>query len=219
MSDETVSQTEDSVSRAEYETLLEQLKAAKADRDQQSFEKSQIVAKANDYAKERDALKEELASVLSERDQVIGDVVAEHDKTVADLTSQRDQLAREKSAVEASLQDATRRAEDAGRQFVASTLEIQRLREALDAKPSTDPLELLIEVLGDRTKLAVAWVRGKIPADSPILPWFDKAVETVTKVGCMAVKLTKEFLAWATPKVIALSKQGVAKVEELLAKK
>lgn len=219
MSDETVSQPEGSVSRDDYENLLEQLKAVKTERDQQNSERAQIVAKANEYAKERDDLKEQLASVLSERDQMIGDVVADHEKRTADVASQRDQLAHEKAALEASLQDANRRAEEANRQFVASSMEIQRLREALDASPKTDPLDLLLVVLADRTKQAVAWVRGKIPADSPILPYFDKTVETVTKVGCMAIKLTREFIAWATPRVIALSKQGVAKVEELLAKK
>ncbi|WP_424361824.1 hypothetical protein [Methylocystis parvus] len=219
MSDETVSQPEGSVSRDEYENLLEQLKAVRTERDQQNSEKAQIVAKANEYAKERDDLKQQLASVLSERDQMIGDVVADHEKRIADIASERDQLAHEKAALAASLQDASRRAEEANRQFVASSMEIQRLREALDASPKTDPLDLLLVVLADRTKQAVAWVRGKIPADSPILPYFDKTVETVTKVGCMAIKLTREFIAWATPKVIALSKQGVAKVEELLAKK
>jgi hypothetical protein len=219
MTDETVSQPEGSVSRDEYEKLLEQLKAATAERDLQSKEKAQIVAKANEYAKERDGLKEELAAVLSQRDQMIGDVVADHEKRISDVASQRDQLAHEKAALAASLQDATRRADEANRQFVASSLEIQRLREALDASPKTDPLDLLLEVLADRTKQLIAWVRGKIPADSPVLPYFDKTVETATKVGCTAVKLTRQFIAWATPKVIELSKQGVAKVEELLAKK
>jgi hypothetical protein len=219
MSDETVSQPEDSVSRAEYDNLQEQLKAVKADRDQQSFEKAQIVAKANEYAKERDDLKAQLASVLSERDKMIGDIVADHDKLVADVTSQRDQLVRDKGVLEASLQEATRRADDLSRRFVESSLEIQRLREVLEAAPKTDPLDLFLAVLADRTKKGVAWVRAKIPADSPVLPYFDKTVETVTKVGCAAVKLAREFIAWATPRVIALSKQGIAKVEELLAKK
>lgn len=219
MTDESVSQPEGSVSRDDYDNLLEQLKVIKTERDQQNSEKAQIVARANEYAKERDDLKQQLASVLSERDKVIGDVVADHEKRVADVASQRDQLAHEKAALEASLQDATRRAEEANRQFVASSLEIQRLRDTLDATPKTDPLDLLLAVLADRTKQGVAWARGKIPADSPILPYFDKTVETVTKVGCMAVKLTREFIAWATPRVIALSKQGMAKVEELLAKK
>jgi len=219
MTDDTISQPEGGVSRDEYENLLEQLKAVKAERDQQNSEKAQIVSKANEYARERDDLKEQLASVLSERDQIIGDVVAEHEKRIADVVSQRDHLAHEKAALQTSLQDATRRAEEASRQFVASSLEIQRLRDALDAKPKTDPLDLFLDVLADRTTKLVAWVRGKIPADSPVLPYFDKTVDTATKVGCLAVRLTRDGIAWATPRVIALSKQGVAKVEELLAKK
>jgi hypothetical protein len=82
-----------------------------------------------------------------------------------------------------------------------------------------DPLALLWAIVSDKTRAGVAWLRAKIPADSPILPWFDRTVETVTRVGCMAVKLTREFIAWATPRVIALSKQGMAKIEEMLAKK
>jgi uncharacterized protein (DUF3084 family) len=212
MSDESVSQPEEHVSRAEYENLQEQLKTAKAERDRESFEKSEIVARANAFAKERDDLKEQLASVLSERDQVIGDVVAGHDKTVADLTSERDRIANEKAAVAASLQEMTRRANDAA-------AEIARLRKIVEATPPTDLVAVLLALIAEKTTAAVAWVRSKIPADSPILPWFDKAVRLVTEIGCATVKLTREFLAWATPKAIELSKRGVAKVEELLAKK
>jgi len=219
MSDETVSQPEDGVSRAEYENLQEQLKAAKTERDQQIFEKSQIVAKANAYSQERDQLKEQLASVLSERDQMIGDVVAEHDKALADLASDRDRIAKEKAELAASLEEASRRAEQAARRADEAAAEIARLRHVIETTPSSAPAEVLWNLISEQTKVAVAWVRGKIPADSPILPYFDKTIETVTKVGCMAVKAGKEFIAWATPKVVELTKQGVAKVEEMLAKK
>lgn len=219
MSDDTVSQPEDTVSRAEFDNLQEQLKAAKSERDRQLFEKAEIVAKANACARERDDLKEELASVLSERDKMIGDVVAEHDKTVADLTSERDRIATEKAAVAASLQDATRRADEATRLAKEAMAEVARLRGVIDAAPSADPVEVLWTLVCEKTNAAVAWVRGKIPADSPILPWFDKTIETVTRIGCIAVKLTRDFIAWATPRAIQLVKMGAAKVEELLAKK
>jgi hypothetical protein len=219
MSDEPVSQSEDFVSRAEYENLQEQLKTTKADRDRQNFEKFEIVAKANAYAKERDDLKEQLASVLTERDQMIGDVVAEHDKLVADLTSARDALTKENASVAASLAEMTRRAEDAARRADSAVAEVARLRKIVDATPSTDPVELLWAVVTQKTKAAVAWIRSKIPADSPILPYFDKSIAVATQVGCAAVRLTREFIVWATPKAIELSKRGVAKVEELLAKK
>ncbi len=219
MSDEPISQHEDYVSRAEHEALQEQLKAAKAERDRQVFEKSEIVSKANVYAQERDGLKEQLASVLKERDQIIGDVVADHDKKIADVASERDQLAHEKAAIAASLQEATRRADDASRRSEEAGAEIARLRKALAAAPTADPVEVLLKLATDKTKAAVAWVRGKIPADSPILHYYDKTVETVATVGCKAARLFEDLVLWLTPKVIELSKQGLTKVEELLAKK
>lgn len=219
MSDESLPQPEDAVSRAELENLQEQLRILRGERDRQNFEKAEIVAKANAYAKERDQAKEELASVLSERDQMIGDVVADHEKKIADLASERDRLAQEKASATSLVQNMTRLADEAKRRADAADEEIARLRAMIDNSPKQDPVALLVALATEKTKAAVAWVRGKIPADSPILPWFDKAVETVTAIGCAAVKLTREFIAWATPRVIALSKQGVAKVEELLAKK
>lgn len=197
MSDESTAQPEDSVSRVELENIQEQLRAIKADRDRQNFEKAEIVAKANSFAKERDELKEQLSA----------------------LTAERDRLAQEKASATSLVQSMTRLADDAKRRADEAGEEIARLRAAADSTPSADPVALLWTVASEKTRAAVAWVRGKIPADSPILPWFDKTVETVTTLGCAAVKLTKEFIAWATPRVIALSKQGVAKVEELLAKK
>jgi len=219
MSDDTVSQPEDTVSRAEYATLQEQLKTARAERDRQIFEKSEIVTKANAYAKERDELKEQLASVLVERDRIIGDVVADHDKTIADITSQRDQLAKEKAAIAASLQDATRRADEAARRADEAAAEIQRLRAIVDAAPPRDLFPVLWAILSDKTAAAVGWVRSKIPPDSPILPYFDKTVAAVKTVGCIVVTLAADFIRWAAPKVIQLSKQGIAKIEEMLAKK
>ncbi|PPD44621.1 MAG: hypothetical protein CTY15_06660 [Methylocystis sp.] len=219
MSDEPVSQPEDAVSPADLQALQEQLKAAKAERDRQIFEKTEIVSKANAYAKERDELKEQLASVLSERDKIIGDVVADHDKIVADITSERDRLAQEKASLSALFQDATRRAEDAGRRADEAAAEIARLRSAVAAAPSSDPVEAILKLASEKTKAGVAWARGKIPADSPVLPYFDKTLATATTVGCKAVRLFEDLVLWLTPRVIELSKQGMAKVEEMLAKK
>lgn len=219
MSDESIAQPDDNVSRAELESIQEQLRAIRAERDRQNFEKAEIVSKANAYAKERDDLKAELASVLSARDQMIGDVVAEHEKKIADLTSERDRLAQEKAAATSLVQNMTRLADDATRRADEAGEEIARLRAVIANTPKDDPFALLWALASEKTKAGVAWVRSKIPADSPILPWFDKTVETVTVLGCAAVKLTREFIAWATPRVIELSKQGAAKLEELLAKK
>lgn len=219
MSDESVAQPEETVSRAEFENLQEQLRAVKAERDRQGFEKAEVVAKANAYAKERDDLKTELASVLSARDQTIGDIVADHEKIAADLTSERDRLLQERNAATALVQSLTRRADDANQRAEAAAEEMARLRQQIADLSSPDPLEVLWTFASEKTRAAVAWVRGKIPADSPVLPYFDKTVDVITRIGCMALKLSKEFIDWATPRVIDLVRQGAAKVEEFLAKK
>lgn len=219
MSDESVAQPEDAVSRAEFENLQEQLRAAKAERDRQSFEKAEVVAKANAFAKERDDVKTELASVLANRDQVIGDIVADHEKIAADLTSERDRLLQERNAATSLVQSLTRRADEANQRADSAAEEIARLRQQIADLSSPDPVDVLWTFASEKTRAAVAWVRAKIPADSPALPYFDKTVDTVTRIGCMTLKLSKEFIDWVTPRVIELTKQGVAKVEEFLAKK
>lgn len=219
MSDDTAAQPEDSVSRAEFANLQEQLRAVKAERDRQSFEKAEVVAKANAYAKERDELKTELASVLSARDQTIGDIVADHEKIAADLSSERDRLLQERNAATALVQSLTRRADDANQRADAAAEEISRLRQQIVELSSPDPLEVLWTFVSQKTRAAVAWTRARIPADSPALPYFDKTIETVTRIGCLTIKLSLEFIAWAKPRLIELFKEGVAKIEEFLAKK
>lgn len=53
-------------SQLEVKRLQESLRKAKAERDRQSFEKAEIVAKANDCYKERDRLKLELVEALKQ---------------------------------------------------------------------------------------------------------------------------------------------------------
>ena len=219
MSNDAVSQAEDTVSRADFANLQEQLRIAKAERDRQIFEKSEIVTKANTYAKERDELKEQLASVLSERDRIIGDVVADHDKIVADLTSERDRLAEERASLSARVQDATRLAEAAGRRADEAAAEISRLRHAIETAPSNEPVDVIWKLVKDKTKAALDFVRGIIPADSPILPWYDKTIDTIAQIGFVLATFAKEFLRWATPKALELFNWGKREVEARLAKK
>lgn len=160
------------------------------ERDRNVYEKSEIIAKANAFSKERDDLRERLAVVVAERES----------------------LATEKAA-------ALRRGEEAGRQADAAAVEIARLGRMIEAAPSMDPAVLLWELASRKTRAAIAWVRAKIPEGHPALPWFDRTVETVTKVGCIAIKTADSFVRWAIPKVVELSKRLMSEVETRLSKK
>lgn len=197
MSDDAVSQPEDKVARAELSSLQEQLKATRVERDRQIFEKSEIVSKANAYAKERDEARARLSAV----------------------TAERDRLAAETAAVAAKADEAQRAADASTRRADDASAEIARLRHVIDTAPSSDPAIVLWTLISERTKSAVAWVRAKIPADSPILPWFDRAIATIVKIGCVALKLVDAFVRWATPRVIELFNWGKREIEARMAKK
>ncbi|MBI1980022.1 MAG: hypothetical protein HYS63_00335 [Methylocystis sp.] len=197
MSDDISSQPEDTVSRSLLNNLQEQLKATRMERDRQIFEKSEIVAKANAYAKERDDLRDSLAAMTAERDRLAGEKADVSAKAL--LTSTQ-------------LDAANRRADEAA-------AEVVRLRHAIAAAPSSDPGVVLWNLASQQTKNGVAWARGKIPADSPALPWFDKTVAVVTQVGCIAVKAADAFIRWAAPKAIDLFNRGKAELEARMAKK
>lgn len=197
MSDDISSQAEDTVSRSVLNNLQEQLKATRMERDRQIFEKSEIVAKANAYAKERDDLRDSLAAMTAERDRLAGEK--------ADALTKALQTS-------AQLDTANRRADEAA-------AEVVRLRHAIATAPSSDPRVVLWNLVSQQTKDGVAWLRGKIPADSPALPWFDKTVAVVTQVGCIAVKAADAFIRWAVPRAIELFNRGRAEFEARMAKK
>ncbi|MBG0799683.1 hypothetical protein IYX23_18610 [Methylocystis sp. L43] len=197
MSEETSSQPEDTVSRSELTNLQEQLKATRMERDRQIFEKSEIVAKANAYAKERDDVRDSLAA----------------------MTAERDRLAAENAGASTKALEMSRQLEAANRRADEATAEVVRLRHAIATAPSSDPAVVLWSLISEKTRDGVAWVRGKFPADSPALPWFDKTVSLVTQIGCMAVKAADAFIRWAVPKAIELFNKGKAELEARMEKK
>ncbi len=197
MSEDTPSQPEETVSRAVVNNLQEQLKTTRMERDRQIFEKSEIVAKANAYAKERDDLRDSLAA----------------------MTAERDRLAAEKAAASAQALQASKQVEAANRRIDESESEVVRLRHAIAIAPSSDPAVVLWNLVSQQTTNLLAWVRGKIPVDSPALPWFDKTVDVVTQIGCVALKAADAFIRWVVPRAIELLNRGRAELEARMEKK
>lgn len=197
MTEDIVSQAEDTVSRAEYVNLQEQLKVAKAERDRQIFEKSEIVTKANAYAKERDDLRESLAAAIAERDK----------------------FAAERAELSAKAQDAVRLAADAARKAEDAGAEIKRLQHVIDTAPSNDPADVIKKLAGDNAKAVLAWVRGKIPADSPAVKHYDTAVETTTQIGGAAVTILSELYKIVAPEAINLFNLAKREIAARTAKK
>ena len=174
--------------------MQEQLKSVAAERDRHAFEKSEIVAKANAISRDRDELRQRLAAVTTERDRLAGEAA-----------------------------DAARALAEAGRRAEESAKEISGLRHIIATAPSVEPTEVLWALVTERTKTGLAFLRGKIPENHPALAWFDKTVEIVTQLGCLAVKGSVALARWTRDTGWPLAKELAAKlmseVEARLAKK
>lgn len=174
--------------------LQEQLKSVAVERDRHAFEKSEIVAKANAISRERDELRQRLAAIGTERDR----------------------LASEAADAARSLAEAVRRAEESAKEALG-------LRQIIESAPSTDPAKVLWALITERTKAGLAFLRGKIPENHPALAWFDKSVEILTNLGCLAVKASVALARWTRDTGWPLAKDLAAKlmseVEARLAKK
>ncbi len=181
---------EDKATNAEIIGLQQQLSAATAERDRARFEKEEIVNKANVIARERDDFRARAEAAALERDRLAAEVG-----------------------------DLTKRLEAALRKAEASETEAAQLRSVVAGTAQPDPAELLGRLARDKANAAVAWTRAKIPADSPALPWFDKSVEAITTLGCVAYKAGSAFIRWAVPQAIELTKRLAKEAEARLAKK
>jgi hypothetical protein len=190
LSEDLAPVAENSAARAEILGLQDQLKTIAAERDRAQFEKNEIVSKANAIARERDDFRSRLEAATAERDRLA-----------------------------ARLSEAEKRAQDASLAAASASAEAAEFRRIVESTPKTDPAQLLWLLIREKTTAAVAWVRAKIPAESPVLPWFDKTIEVVTQLVCMAIAAASAFLRWVIPEAIKLTQRLLREAEALLAKK
>jgi hypothetical protein len=179
----------------------------------------------------RESLRALLRDVTAQRDKLLAEYEAmalQVDESAREIDEDILQIRQYSGKVEASERRAekeTARADDLARQLdeerrnsATVTNEFARFRReaeqrqaaaerALALQPSeASPVAMLWRAITLIACDAVAWTRAKIPPDSPLLPWFDRAIEYATKAGRLAWKCARAFIEWATPRVIDLWK-------------
>ena len=187
----------------------------------------------------RESLRALLRDVTAQRDKLLAEYEAmalqvdESTREIDEDILQIRQCADKAEASERRAEKETARADDLARQLdeerrngATVTAEFARFRReaeqrqaaaerALALQPSeASPVAMLWRAITLIACDAVAWTRAKIPPDSPLLPWFDRAIEYATKAGRLAWKCARAFIEWATPRAIDLwkwAKNEVAK--------
>ncbi|ATQ67183.1 MULTISPECIES: hypothetical protein [Methylosinus] len=182
LSDETSAPVVDETTGgADVAGLESQVKEITADRDRLAADKTKLVAKVGALTKDLETARAEIASVSGQRDS---------------LRSERDAAAAQR---ETALAERDRRADE----LAAAAQEIARLNDMLASAPKPDPAVVFADLASEKTKALVAWLRSKIPADSPHLEKFDRTVAFLTKAGCVTVKTTRDVSVWLAPRLAA----------------
>lgn len=195
---------------AEAASLDAQLEAVTAERDRHAKDKFELIAKASALSKDLDAARAELAAATQEKENAVAAVAVERDGAAA----HRDRLSAELDALRAELAAAHGAREKAAALAAQASSEIAYLKDRLAAAGSPDPLVVLADYAREKTKLAVAWTRAKIPEGHPALPWFDRTVEGVATAG----RLTGDFLRWLAPRLVEAYQWAKPRILELYAK-
>jgi hypothetical protein len=185
----------------------------------------------------RESLRALLRDVTAQRDKLLAEYEAmalqvdESTREIDEDILQIRQCADKAEASERRAEKETARADDLARQLdeerrngATVTNEFARFRReaeqrqaaaerALALQPSeASPVAMLWRAITLIACDAVAWTRAKIPPDSPLLPWFDRAIEYATKAGRLAWKCARAFIEWATPRAIDLWKWAKSEV-------
>ena len=185
----------------------------------------------------RESLRALLRDVTAQRDKLLAEYEAmalQVDDSVREIDEdilQIRQCADKAEASERRAEEETARADDLARQLdeerrksAGIADEFARFRRAAEQRqaaaeralaeyPSEEhPRAMLWRAITLIACDCVAWTRAKIPPDSPLLPWFDRAIEFATKAGRLAWKCANAFIEWATPRVIDLWKWAKSEV-------
>ena len=185
----------------------------------------------------RESLRALLRDVTAQRDKLLAEYEAmalqvdESTREIDEDILQIRQCADKAEATERRAEKETARADDLARQLdeerrngATVTAEFARFRReaeqrqaaaerALALQPSeASPVAMLWRAITLIACDAVAWTRAKIPPDSPLLPWFDRAIEYARKAGRLAWQCANAFVVWATPRVIELWKWAKSEV-------
>jgi len=191
----------------------------------------------------RESLRALLRDVTAQRDKLLAEYEAmalqvdESTREIDEDILQIRQCADKAEASERRAEKETARANDLARQLederrnsATVAAEFARFRReaeqrqaaaerALALQPSeASPVAMLWRAIALIACDAVAWTRAKIPPDSPLLPWFDRAIEYATKAGRLAWKCARAFIEWATPRVIDLWKWAKSEVAKRVSK-
>ena len=201
MSDDSLPKTADDVKRRERYDLLARLRDVTRQRDELLTQYEAMAFQVDELTKDVDgALLEARANAKRAQDC---ELLEEREAAqIRELTGQIEAERRKSEEIAAEFARY--------RQETAQKLEEHAQRE--------DPWSLLAFAVSQILSQAVAWLRAKIPAESALLPWFDRLIDFLKATGRLAWRWGNQAFDWAKPRVLDFWKRLRAEIAQRMRK-
>ncbi len=176
-----------------------------ADGDYEKLGRDELLALLRDVIEQRDKVLSQCEAVALQVDESVRDI----DYCLLDVQRNAKKAEEREHRAEQEAEHAnelSRQLDEERSKRIEIAAEFARFRDAVERAPVEDPWGVLWRAVSQITGDWVPWLRAKIPRGSPLLPWFDRAVELAKAVGRLAWKWGKAFFEWVKPRVIELWK-------------
>jgi hypothetical protein len=174
---------------------------ASAGIEHENLSREELLALLRDVTEQRDGVLFHFEAMALQIDESVREVAEaqldEHYEAKRGADSERHA---EQEAAHAK--DLSHQLDDERRKCAAIAAEFARFRDAMARAPVADPWIALGRAGLQIVSNWVAWVRAKIPRDSPLLPWFDRAVELSKATGSLLFRCAQAFFEWAKPHAV-----------------
>ena len=188
----------------------------KAADDAKRRERYDLLARLRDVTRQRDELLSQYEAMAFQVDESTKDVDGALLEARANAKrAQECELLEEREA--AQINELAGQLEAERRKSLEITAEFARYRQEVAQKLAEhaqreNPWILLTFAVSQILSQGVAWLRAKIPAESALLPWFDRLVDFLEATGRLAWRWGKAAFDWAKPRLLELWARLIAEI-------
>ena len=188
----------------------------KAADDAKRRERYDLLARLRDVTRQRDELLSQYEAMAFQVDESTKDVDGALLEARANAKrAQECELLEEREA--AHINELAGQLEAERRKSLEITAEFARYRQEVAQKLAEhaqreNPWILLTFAVSQILSQGVAWLRAKIPAESALLPWFDRLVDFLEATGRLAWRWGKAAFDWAKPRLLELWARLIAEI-------
>lgn len=174
-----------------------------ADIEHESLSRKELLALLRDVTEQRDRVLFQFEAMALQTDESAREVAeAQQDEHYEAKRAEESERHAEQEVAHAK--ELLRQLDEERRKSAAIAAEFARFRDAMERAPVEDPWSVLGRAALQIVSNWVAWMRAKIPRDSPLVSWYDRAVELAKTTGSLLFRCGKAFFEWAKPHAVDL---------------